>query len=193
MHPQTTEVICCIMKRTYTDLERAEAQGLAAAIGPAKAAEKLGIPRRTVASWMHTPAASPIIAAAEQDVADALRAAHAKALAAVMEGLSDPKARLGDRARALEVLGEQLALAEGRATANINQNVHTSGFTNDLNDDERRALRGALNNELSRRRRLEEGLTDDEKSDLADLLDGDADPDLRELLNRIDLEIADVG
>lgn len=138
------------MKRTYTDLERAEAQGLAAAIGPVKAAEKLGIPRRTVASWMHMPAASPIIAAAEQDIANALRHAHAKALSAVMDGLNDPKARLSDRARALEVLGEQLALAEGRATENVN--LHTNGSVQwrsvpdqaPLNDEERIELRDWL-------------------------------------------------
>lgn len=77
---------------------------------------------------MHQPAASPIIAAAEAGIAERLTAAHAVALEAVRKALDDPKARLGDKAQALRVLGEQAALAEGRATSrtesmNLNLNV----------------------------------------------------------------------
>jgi hypothetical protein len=111
--------------RTYSAEQKAEAVALAATIGPLRAGDALGIPRRTVASWMHNPAASAIIRAAEASIAERLKAAHADALAAVMEGLHDPRSRLGDRAAALRVFGEQLALAEGRATsrtesANVN-------------------------------------------------------------------------
>jgi transposase-like protein len=127
--------------RTYSEAERAEAVALAAAIGPVKAARQLIIPRRTVSSWMHKPAASPIIAAAEANIADMLRTAHSTALASVMVGLRDPKARLSDRARALEVLGEQLALAEGRATShNLNVNANAPPFPDALDDHERRDL-----------------------------------------------------
>jgi hypothetical protein len=113
------------MKRTYTEAERMAGVALAATVGPLRASQQLGYPMTTVAYWMHRPAASPIIAAAEASIAARLKDAHARALASVMEGLADPKARLGDRAAALRVLGEQLALAEGRATSNIHsENVN---------------------------------------------------------------------
>lgn len=117
------------MSRTYSAEQRAEAVALAASIGPLKAGDALGIPRRTVAYWTHQPAAGPIIAAAEATIAQRLTEAHRVALDAVLLGLADPKARLGDRAQALRVLGEQLALAEGRATSRSeNLNVQVDGM-----------------------------------------------------------------
>jgi transposase-like protein len=112
--------------RQYTPSERADAVALAATVGPKRAAEQLGIPPRTVAYWTHQPAAAPIIAAAEATIASRLEAAASIALEAVTEGLRDPRARLGDRARALEVLATQANLASGRATMrseNVNLNV----------------------------------------------------------------------
>ena len=88
------------------------------------------------------------MAQAEQDVADMLRRAHAKALASVAAGLDDPKARLADRARALEVLGEQLALAEGRATANIATSTVRQDPMDVLSDEERAALTDLLDEAL---------------------------------------------
>lgn len=118
------------MASPYTPTQRAEAVALAAAVGPAKAAEQLGIPRRTVSYWMHQPAQSAVIAAAEQDIADSLRSAHKLALAEVTAGLRNPKARLGDKAQALRILGDQLALSEGRATENIAINDGASKVDN---------------------------------------------------------------
>jgi len=112
--------------RQYSTEERADAVALAATIGPKRAAEQLGIPPRTVAYWTHKPAASPIIAAAEAKIADRLESAASLALDAVVQGLRDGKARLGDRARALEVLATQANLASGRATMrseNVNLNL----------------------------------------------------------------------
>ena len=108
-----------VTARSYTAEQKAEAVRLATSVGPKRAGEQLGIPGRTVAYWMHQPSASPIIVAAEVKIADRLRAAHAEALQAVMDGVRDPRSRLGDRATALRVLGEQLALAEGRSSLNI--------------------------------------------------------------------------
>jgi hypothetical protein len=113
------------MKRHYTEAERMEAVALAATVGPLRASQQLGYPMTTVAYWMHRPAASPIIAAAEASIAERLKDAHARALASVMEGLADPHSKLGDRAAALRVLGEQLALAEGRATSRTESSVLT--------------------------------------------------------------------
>lgn len=106
--------------RRYSAATMAEGVALAATVGPAKAGEVLGVPRRTVADWTHAPAATPILAQAERTIAGRLKEAHREALELVMAGLRDPKARLLDKARALEVIGTQLALAEGRATSNLN-------------------------------------------------------------------------
>lgn len=132
--------------RTYSAEEKAEAIALAASVGPKVAAATLGLPRTSVQYWMHKPAASPIIAAAEATIAERLKDAHARALVSVMEGLADPKARLGDRAAALRVLGEQLALAEGRATSrtestNLNFNIPEGSPLAEMTWEEREELR----------------------------------------------------
>jgi len=114
--------------RTYTAEERAEAVGLATSIGPKRAGEQLGMPGRTIAYWLRQPSSSVVIARVEANIAERLKEAHEVALAAVLDGLKDPRARLGDRAAALRVLGEQRALAEGRATANVhNLNLNVDG------------------------------------------------------------------
>ena len=125
--------------RSYTNEQKAEALGLAASVGPKRAAEHLGLPVRTVTYWTHQPASSVVMAAAEATIAERLKAAHAAALQAVMDGLRDPRSRLGDRATALRVLGEQLALAEGRATSNVELHSSTSPL-DALSPDEQRQL-----------------------------------------------------
>lgn len=131
--------------RTYTYAERAEAVALAASIGPKKAALQLGYPVTTVVYWMHKPEHSEVIRAAEATIAERLKDAHARALASVMEGLADPKARLGDRAQALRILGEQLALAEGRATSRSeNLNVNVDGLNYIEREEMRRYTEGLL-------------------------------------------------
>lgn len=169
------------MTRQYTEAERAEAVALAAAIGPVKAAEKLGLPRRTVSYWLHQPAASPIIAAAEMGIADQLRAVNALALAEVTAGLRDPKARLGDKVAALRVVAEQLALAENRSTSN--SNVHYRAFGTDAEPEK-------------------SGLTPEEMRDLRDWLDsveeaGDgallAAPEIKRLLTDGEVGIIDIA
>ena len=116
----------------YTEGQRTEAIALAAAIGPLKAGKKLGIATSTITYWMHRPAARPVIAAVERDIASALRAAHAETLASVLAGVRDPKSRLGERAAALRVLGEQLALAEGSSSLNVE--LHATGLGDDGED-----------------------------------------------------------
>jgi hypothetical protein len=112
-----------VTARSYTAEQKAEAVGLAYSVGPKKAGEQLGIPPRTVAYWKSHGTGSAVVEAAISvvavDIASRLRAAHELALERVIDGLQDPRSRLGDRATALRTLGEQLALAENRATANI--------------------------------------------------------------------------
>ena len=112
--------------RHYTAEDRADAVALAASVGPMRAADQLGIPRRTVNYWAHKPEHSQVMRAAEAKIADRLESAASLALDAVVQGLRDGKARLGDRARALEVLATQANLASGRATVrseNTNLNL----------------------------------------------------------------------
>jgi hypothetical protein len=132
--------------RTYTYAEKSEAVALAASIGPLRAGDALGIPRRTVASWMHKPEHSEVIRAAEATIAERLKDAHRVALDAVLAGLADPHSKLGDRAAALRVLGEQLALADGRATSrtestNLNFNIPEGSPLAEMTWEEREELR----------------------------------------------------
>lgn len=94
--------------RQYSKEDRARAVALAANVGPTLAAERLGIPQRTISNWMVRSDLAPVVQQVQHDARDALAEAHAEALAAVRAGLSDPRQRLGDRARALEVIGAQV-------------------------------------------------------------------------------------
>lgn len=130
------------MSRTYSAEEKASAVALAASIGPLKAARQLGIPPRTVASWTHLPAASPIIAAAHATLAQRLASAHDEALAIAKARLHGPKLADRDLASYIRVFGEQRALAEGRATANVELHATTADAAvhealEELSDDER--------------------------------------------------------
>jgi len=106
--------------RDYTDQERAEAVAMGAVCGPLKAAKALGIPPRTLSGWMRRPASNEARAEAERVIAQRLADAHELALGRLHVALQAKDARLGDIARAVEVLGQQRALAEGRATGNLN-------------------------------------------------------------------------
>lgn len=135
--------------RTYTAEEKATAIGLAASIGPHKAAQQLGYPTATVARWTHQPAASEVIRAVEVTIAQRLEEAASLALEAVTEGLRDPKARLGDRARALDVLATQANLAAGRATGNLSITTERSVLDQaidaanvEMTDEQREAFKG---------------------------------------------------
>jgi hypothetical protein len=136
--------------RTYTAEERAEAVGLAMSVGPKKAALQLGIPIRTVSAWRagerHGSDVAPIIAASRQDLARMLWQGVEAGVAAVLEGLHDPHQRLGDRARALEVVMNAHQLLTGGSTANVsNLNVNI-----DPNIDPETGLSYAERDELRR-------------------------------------------
>lgn len=116
------------MSRGYTEQERADAVGRALAVGAKKAAAELGIPRRTLSSWLHrpSPGVQAAIVSSEKDVAARLWEAVDAGTTAVLEGLRDPKARLGDKANALRIVVEAHALLTGGATArteNLNLNA----------------------------------------------------------------------
>jgi transposase-like protein len=100
--------------RTYTPEQRAEAVALALVVGPNVAADRLGIPRRTVAAWRsgerHRPEVQAVILESRQALAERMREIVSVASEQVLAGLRDPKQRLSDRVRALEVALEAARL-----------------------------------------------------------------------------------
>jgi hypothetical protein len=105
----------------WTPGSKAEAIGLALTLGSVEAAKRTGIPRRTISSWLGPDAdmalVTPAILASEEAIAARLWETLALGLEEVRRGLLDPKARLGDKARAVEVIATQWQLLSGRATA----------------------------------------------------------------------------
>jgi transposase-like protein len=123
--------------RSYTDAERAEAVGLALAIGSKPAAARLGIPRRTISSWLSNPGVGlqNAILRSRDDVAARLWEAVTAGTDAVLAGLRDPKARLGDKANALRIVVEAHALISGGATSRTESTVTTQpGMTPEQRD-----------------------------------------------------------
>jgi len=92
---------------------------LALAIGSKAAAARLSIPKRTISSWMRSPSTEvqAAIVSSRQDVAARLWEAVSAGTQAVLEGLRDPKARLGDKAAALRIVVEAHALISGEPTS----------------------------------------------------------------------------
>lgn len=108
-----------IVNRQYEPAQKAEAVGLAMAIGAKAAGARLGISRRTISSWMRSPSTEvqAAILTSRQDVAARLWEAVSVGTEAVLEGLRDPKARLGDKASALRIVVEAHALVAGQPTS----------------------------------------------------------------------------
>jgi hypothetical protein len=134
------------MRRQYTDEQRAEALALSLTIGPLAASKRLGIPPRTVASWRHPSHADHPVPAAAAAVLDTARSTPevvarlwdvlTRAIDTLETGLRDPQVRLGDVARATDVLLRSHALLSGRPTENVNTNLTL------MDDDERRLIDG---------------------------------------------------
>ncbi|MDP8905607.1 MAG: hypothetical protein M3N29_09925 [Chloroflexota bacterium] len=138
-------------RQAYSAEERAEAVGLAMSVGDHEAARRLGIPRRTISEWRHQPGMQPVVSASREQVAERLWEAVVVGTEEVLRGLRDPKARLSDKARALEVVAREHALLTGRATSHALVAQWRAGSADDLTSDEQAALRDALRAELARR------------------------------------------
>lgn len=148
--------------RTYTLEEKTTATALALSIGPLKAAKELGIPPRTVAAWTagerSAKSLGPVVTATRQQAADRLWETLQRATDAVEQGLKDPRQRLGDRARALEVLVHAHELMAGRATENVAMQVAPAESVVDmmaLTEEQRRELANTLRRALDMRETLE--------------------------------------
>jgi hypothetical protein len=96
------------------------------------------------------PAAAVILdaAASNADVVSRLWRVLTDSIAALENGLKDPKVRLGDIAKATDVLLRSHQLLAGRATENIATNI---SITAAFSDEERAAIAFALDAELKHR------------------------------------------
>jgi hypothetical protein len=147
----------------WTPGSKAEAIGLALTLGSVEAAKRTGIPRRTISSWLGPDAnmalVTPAILASEEAIAARLWETLALGLEEVRRGLLDPKARLGDKARAVEVVAQQWQLITGRATARTESAVLNvnAGHVDALTEAETREFRDWLDVQLSEARAIEDG------------------------------------
>jgi len=109
---------------TYGPAVKAEAVALALTVGPNAAADQLGIPRRSVANWMHAPAAAAIGEATRAGIEDQLWRSFCRAVDVLsgMLGTAEhpPQGlKLGDVARTVETLLRSYQLLTGRATERL--------------------------------------------------------------------------
>jgi hypothetical protein len=148
----------------YSEATKARAVGLGMTQGAIAASKATGIPRRTVSRWLAGAAGdSPIVHAAilesEFAIVQRLWEAVGVGLDEVRRGLLDPKARLGEKARALEVLSTQWALLSGRATARTESAVLNvnAGHVDALTEAETREFRDWLDAQLTEARAIEDG------------------------------------
>lgn len=130
--------------RKYTTEQKVDAVALSLSIGVLDASKRLGIPHTTISKWRAHPDMRHVIANTRAALSRRLNEAYSVALAEVVEGLQNPKAALGHKAKALEVLGNQRALIEGEPTERIesaNLNVQLpAGAEPVLSDTEARLL-----------------------------------------------------
>jgi transposase-like protein len=100
--------------RQYSAAERTEAVALGLAIGSVEAGKRLGISHRTISSWLsgerRGDEVQPVIIASRQQLAAKMQEVLTLAAEQVLAGLRDPRQRLGDRVRALEVALEAARL-----------------------------------------------------------------------------------
>lgn len=104
-------------RRTYTDEERAPIVGRAAVVGVTKASEESGVPKQTIDYWLNSPRFGPLRTSARESIADGFWIGVQVALQEVVDGLTNPRAPLRDKAQALKVLYDAHALMSGAATS----------------------------------------------------------------------------
>lgn len=109
--------------RSYGDAERAEAIGLAMTLGSREASKRTSIPRRTISYWLgkaaHGGQLAPIIEMTQRQMAERMWRTLAVAVDRLDATLADPKARLGDVAKATEILLNAHRLLAGQSTENV--------------------------------------------------------------------------
>lgn len=142
--------------RSYTEVERGEAVGLAMTIGTKAASAKLGIPRRTLSSWIQRPTAEVqgAIVATRDAVAGRLWEVIELGTDVMKRRLGDPKTRAGEVAQIVRTAMESHALITGGPTSRTEATVTNGYGIANLSEDEYRNAREFV--------RLVENATDDE-------------------------------
>lgn len=116
-------------RRRYSDDEKALAVGLAASLGPVRAARQLGIPARNVSLWMSEPRWRTYLEASHDQILETLRQASAAAASDLLRIIRDPNASDRDKVRASEVALDRYQLMSGGATErseNLNVEVQAA-------------------------------------------------------------------
>lgn len=143
----------------WTPQQRAEAVGLAVAMGSKAAAKATGIPRRTISAWLaaeRRPELQAIVVENRGAISERLQRAVDVGLSTITEGMAAPNARLGDVARAYDVVSRQRGYLDpvGPASGPCDK-VHVY----DLPEEEQAGLRDAIDRELRLR-----GIGDDDRA-----------------------------
>jgi hypothetical protein len=134
----------------YTATFRAEAIGLALSIGGNEAADRLGMPRRTLHNWLHGEGAPVIREKTQQAIETRLWNAFSDGVDALQAALKKPGShRLSEVARAVEVLQHSHALITGRPTEYSRVDILPNEWTSD-----REELRQALSDVVDFNERL---------------------------------------
>ena len=139
------------MRRSHTAEDRTRAIAMAAYVGPLRAAHETGISRTTIQLWLHNRlhrGSSPRPSRTSQPSYAVPTGNHSQRS---RPAPTIPKRDSATRPPRLRVPGEQLALAEGRATANIESHSYLKKDPfSVLTDDDRRNLMRMLDVTRSR-------------------------------------------
>lgn len=133
-------------RRRYTKRERAEAVGVAAAVGVTQAERQLGIPKTTIQYWSERPEFVQLRTKTAALVAEEMWAAMQTGVRRMVEliPLTEDVAKVGV---AVGILYDKRALLTGGAT----ERTESRDLTDSLDDHERDALNQAILGELGRR------------------------------------------
>jgi hypothetical protein len=132
-------------KRRYTQKQKASAVTAAAASSVVAAAEATGIPATTIDYWMHKPEFVAIRDRTREDLAEEMRVLAHKATERLVQLIPTMDAR--DLTVLASMSTDKSELLTGGATARTETRTLTDGF----DDDERQALKDAIDAELARR------------------------------------------
>ena len=131
-------------KRPQT--ERARAVGLAVVVGQEEAGRQLSIPTSTIHEWMNRPEFVELRNTAREKVGDLMWVSIQEGIRQLDDGLRNPNERLRDKSDTVQMLIEKRALLMGEATARTETHAITDGW----NDEERDALKRAIDAELGK-------------------------------------------
>lgn len=133
-------------RRRYSARTKARAVGIALVENAEVAAERTGIPRRTIGYWMDHPEFAALRLKTREEVAETMWVGVQVGVEEVIKGIKGD-APLRDKAVALGILWDKQALMSGQATS---RSEHTE-MAEHLDDHEAQALSDLIDEELKRR------------------------------------------